>query len=60
MNSSNPNLVRAALNAGMVLLDTATTYQRSTNETMIGEIVKERLRDSCVIEYQMKCALFGA
>jgi len=49
MNSSNPNLVRAALNAGMVLLDTATTYQRGTNEAMIGEVVKERPRDSYVI-----------
>ncbi len=49
MNSSNPNLVRAALNAGMVLLDTATTYQRGTNERMIGEVIKERPRDSYVI-----------
>jgi predicted aldo/keto reductase-like oxidoreductase len=49
MNSSNPNLVRAALNAGMVLLDTATGYQRGTNETMIGGVVKERPRDSYVI-----------
>jgi predicted aldo/keto reductase-like oxidoreductase len=49
MNSSNPNLVRAALNSGMVLLDTATTYQRGTNEAMIGEVVKERPRDSYVI-----------
>jgi uncharacterized protein len=49
MNSSNPNLVRAALNTGMVLLDTATTYQRGTNERMIGEVIKERPRDSYVI-----------
>jgi aryl-alcohol dehydrogenase-like predicted oxidoreductase len=49
MNSSNPNLVRAALNAGMVLLDTAAGYQRGTNETMIGEVIKERPRDSYVI-----------
>jgi uncharacterized protein len=49
MNSSNPNLVRAALNSGMVLLDTATTYQRGTNETMIGEVIKERPRDLYVI-----------
>ncbi len=49
MNSSNPNLVRAALNSGMVLLDTATGYQRGTNESMIGEVIKERPRDSYVI-----------
>jgi uncharacterized protein len=49
MNSSNPNLVRAALNSGMVLLDTAAGYQRGTNETMIGEVIRERPRDSYVI-----------
>ena len=49
MNSSNPNLVRAALNSGMVLLDTAAGYQRGTNETMIGDVLKERPLDSYVI-----------
>ena len=46
MNSDNPNLVRAALSGGMVMLDTAQTYQRGTNETMIGEVLKGRPRDS--------------
>src|SRR3989304_5993201 len=49
MNSDNPNLVRAALKGGMVLLDTAQTYQRGTNETMIGELLQGRPRDSYVI-----------
>jgi predicted aldo/keto reductase-like oxidoreductase len=49
MNSDNPALVRAALNAGMVHLDTAQTYQRGTNETMIGEVLQGRPRDSYVI-----------
>ena len=49
MNSDNPNLVRAALQGGMILLDTAQTYQRGTNETMIGEILQGRPRDSYVI-----------
>ncbi len=49
MNSDNPNLVRAALNAGMVMLDTAQTYQRGTNEAMIGDVLKGRPRDSFVI-----------
>jgi len=48
-NSDNPNLVRAALDAGMVHLDTAHYYQRGTNEVMIGEVVKGRPRDSFVI-----------
>ena len=49
MNSDNPNLVRAALNGGMILLDTAQTYQRGTNEKMIGELLQGRPRDSYVI-----------
>jgi len=49
MNSDNPNLVRAALSGGMVMLDTAQTYQRGTNETMLGEILKGRPRDSFVL-----------
>ena len=46
MNTSNPALVRAALEAGMFFLDTAQGYQRGTNESMIGEVLKGRPRDS--------------
>jgi hypothetical protein len=49
MNTSNPALVKAALDAGMHFLDTAQTYQRGTNEAMIGEVLKGRPRDSFVI-----------
>src|SRR5512139_3984777 len=49
MNTSNPALVRAALSNGMYFLDTAQTYQRGTNESMIGEILKGRPRDSFAI-----------
>jgi uncharacterized protein len=49
MNTDNPNLVRAALDAGMMHLDTAQGYQRGTNEAMIGGILKGRPRDSFVI-----------
>lgn len=49
MNSDNPNLVRAALSGGMVMLDTAQTYQRGTNEAMIGQALKGRPRDSFII-----------
>jgi predicted aldo/keto reductase-like oxidoreductase len=49
MNSDNPNLVRAALDRGIVLLDTAQGYQRGRNETMIGGVLKGRPRDSYVI-----------
>jgi predicted aldo/keto reductase-like oxidoreductase len=49
MNCDNPNLVRAALDAGMVHLDTAHGYQRGRNEEIIGEVLKGRPRDSYVI-----------
>jgi predicted aldo/keto reductase-like oxidoreductase len=49
MNTDNPNLVRAALDSGVVLLDTAQTYQKGQNEGMIGEVLKGRPRDSYVL-----------
>lgn len=49
MNADNPNLVAAALDAGIVLLDTAHGYQRGKNEEMIGQVIKNRDRDSFVI-----------
>lgn len=49
MNADNPELVKAALDAGVVLLDTAFVYQRGKNEEMIGQAVKGRPRDSYVI-----------
>jgi len=49
MNTDNPNLVRVALDSGMVMLDTAQMYQRGQNEGMIGEVLKGRTRDSYVI-----------
>jgi len=49
MNTDNPNLVRVALDSGMVMLDTAQTYQRGQNEGMIGEQLKGRPRDSYVL-----------
>ena len=42
MNTSNPSLVRAALSNEMYFLDTAQVYQRGTNETMLGEVLKGR------------------
>ena len=49
MNTDNPSLVRVALDSGLVMLDTAQTYQRGQNEGMIGEELKGRPRDSYVI-----------
>jgi len=49
MNADNPNLVAAALDAGIVLLDTAHGYQKGKNEEMIGGVIKGRKRDSYVL-----------
>jgi predicted aldo/keto reductase-like oxidoreductase len=49
MNADNPNLVAAALDSGIVLLDTAHGYQKGKNEEMIGSVIKGRQRDSYVL-----------
>ena len=49
MNADNPNLVRAALEGGIVLLDTAHVYQAGRNEEMLGEVLKGRPRDSYLL-----------
>ncbi len=54
MRSDNPNIVKAALNAGIVHLDTAHGYQNGNNETMLGELLKDYPRDSFVISTKIK------
>ncbi|MCX6142710.1 MAG: aldo/keto reductase [Ignavibacteriales bacterium] len=49
MRADNPALVKAALEAGIVLFDTAHGYQRGKNEEMLGEVLKDRPRDSFVL-----------
>lgn len=49
MNADNPDVVRAALDAGIILLDTAHSYQRGRNEEMIGSVIKGRPRESFII-----------
>jgi predicted aldo/keto reductase-like oxidoreductase len=49
MNTDNYNLVRAALDSGMVMLDTAQTYRRGQSEGMLGEMLKGHPRDSYVL-----------
>lgn len=49
MRSDNPGLVRAALKAGMVHLDTAHGYMRGNNEEMLGRLLKGFPRESFVI-----------
>jgi aryl-alcohol dehydrogenase-like predicted oxidoreductase len=49
MTVENPELVRAALDAGITHIDTAHAYQRGRNEEMVGEMVKDLPRDSFVV-----------
>ncbi len=44
MNSDNPNLIRAALDSGILLLDTAHAYMQGRNEEVIGSVIKGRPR----------------
>jgi predicted aldo/keto reductase-like oxidoreductase len=49
MRADNPALVKAALEKGVLHLDTAHYYQEGKNETMLGELLKNYPRDSYVI-----------
>lgn len=49
MRADNPALVRAAIEAGILYFDTAHSYQRGNNEVMLGEVFKDRPRDSFVL-----------
>ena len=49
MNADNPNLVAAALDSGIKMLDTAHYYQRGRNEEMVGKVIKDRSRDGFVV-----------
>jgi len=48
-NTNNPNLVSSALNKGVKLLATSEAYQNGNNEKMIGNVLKDRPRDSFLI-----------
>jgi aryl-alcohol dehydrogenase-like predicted oxidoreductase len=49
MRADNPNLVKAAYDAGIKHFDTAHGYQRGNNEIMLGLFFKDKPRDSFVI-----------
>ena len=46
MLTDNPNIIRTALDSGILLLDTAHGYMQGRNEQTIGEVIKGRPRDS--------------
>lgn len=49
MLTDNPNIIRTALDSGILLLDTAHGYMQGRNEETIGEVIKGRPRDSYYI-----------
>jgi len=49
MRADNPNLLKAAFDAGVRHFDTANGYQNGQNETMLGNFFKDIPRDSFVI-----------
>lgn len=48
-NCDNPNLVREALDRGVKLLATHEYYLNGNNEKMVGQVLKDKPRDSCMI-----------
>jgi predicted aldo/keto reductase-like oxidoreductase len=50
MRADNPNIVKAAMDAGITLFDTAHGYQRGENEVMLGNLFKDYKRDSIIIQ----------
>ena len=48
-NCDNPNLVREALDRGVKLLATHEYYLNGNNEKMVGQVLKDRPRESCMI-----------
>jgi predicted aldo/keto reductase-like oxidoreductase len=49
MRADNPNVVRAAYNAGITHFDTANGYQNGRNEEMLGNFFKDKDRKSFTI-----------
>jgi predicted aldo/keto reductase-like oxidoreductase len=45
----SPDLLRTILDAGVTYIDTAHSYGRGRNEEMVGEVIKDRPRDSYVL-----------
>lgn len=48
-DTNDPGLIKAALDAGVTLLATSQYYGDGRNESMIGEVIKGRDRDSVII-----------
>ncbi len=54
MRADNPNLIKAAMSAGIKHFDTAHGYQNGNNEKMLGEVLKNYPRESFTIATKVK------
>lgn len=54
MRADNPNLLRAAYNAGIFHFDTAHGYQNGRNEEMVGTFFEGKPRDTYFISTKIK------
>lgn len=56
MRADNPSLVRACLDNGITLFDTANGYQGGRNERMLGEVFRDYDRNSIILATKVKPA----
>jgi len=49
MRADNPNIVKGAYQTGITFFDTAHGYQDGRNEEMVGNVLKDKPRDSFVV-----------
>lgn len=54
MRADNPNLIKAAISAGIKHFDTAHGYQNGNNEKMLGEVLQDYPRNSFTIATKVK------
>jgi len=54
MRADNPNLIKAAISAGIKHFDTAHGYQNGNNEKMLGEVFQDYPRKSFTIATKVK------
>lgn len=48
-DTSDPGLIKAALDAGVTLLATSRYYGNGQNEILVGQVIKQRKRESVVV-----------
>ncbi len=54
VRSNNPRFVNLALDLGMTMIDTAYSYSNGRNEEMLGEVLKNKPRDSYYLATRLR------